>query len=83
MGKSKDDLTRERLEIEEVKGNGSLKQNNGASGKQNQSGSDTTGKWRVLENERENQKDKSHEEGKGSRERRSHSGCAEYTSLYL
>ena len=33
MGKSKDDLTRERLEIEEVKGNGSLKQNNGASGK--------------------------------------------------
>ena len=26
MGKSEDDLTRERLEIEEVKGNGSLKQ---------------------------------------------------------
>ena len=52
MGKSEDDLTRERLEIEEVKGNGSLKQNNGECGKQNQCGSDTTGNggfWRMRE----------------------------------
>ena len=43
MGKVKDDLTRGRLEIEEVKGNEGLKQNGGENGKQNHCGLDTTG----------------------------------------